>query len=285
MNEERSTLIIAASSYVNMKQAQGARQLDKCCYIILESFWWSEVIPLIFVSTWGTRENSLLTEGYLLVCCVFMWAPWGWVLWWQDVFTSAKKIMTLSSGFLVRQVVTLLPGLVLTRLFSFEGQINFLSTRFLILILQWGLSRHSLEKLLLRLMSVSFVVESSKICPKLCNINLHNVTHSLISQNPRERMRVVQILLLIVTFLSLISRILSLMQSTKEVNPHPHITLCVTMWSVTFLFFFFFFFIPRVECWCMHVPHRLERPSGVDHTTPHHYNVALCIIPYYHMLH
>jgi hypothetical protein len=45
MNEECSTLIIAASSYVNMKQAHGARQLDECYYITLISFWWSEVIP------------------------------------------------------------------------------------------------------------------------------------------------------------------------------------------------------------------------------------------------
>jgi hypothetical protein len=41
--------------------------------------------------------------------------------------------------------------------------------------------------------------------PKLRNINLHNVTHSLISQNPKERMFVCQISLLIVTFSSLIS--------------------------------------------------------------------------------
>jgi hypothetical protein len=39
--------------------------------------------------------------------------------------------------------------------------------------------------------------------PNLRNNNLHSVTHSLISRNPRERMLVVQISLLIVTFLSL----------------------------------------------------------------------------------
>ena len=38
--------------------------------------------------------------------------------------------------------------------------------------------------------------------PILRNINLHNITHSLISRNSRERMFVVQISLLIVTFLS-----------------------------------------------------------------------------------
>jgi hypothetical protein len=41
--------------------------------------------------------------------------------------------------------------------------------------------------------------------PKLRNISLHNVTHSLMSQNPRERIFVVHISLYIVTFLSLIS--------------------------------------------------------------------------------
>ena len=52
-------------------------------------------------------------------------------------------------------------------------------------------------------------------------------------------MFIVQISLPIVTFLSLISRNLSLMQITKEVNPHPHIAPCVNIWSVTFLFLFF----------------------------------------------
>ena len=79
--------------------------------------------------------------------------------------------------------------------------------------------------------------------PKLRNINLHNVTHSLTYQNRRERMFVVQISLLIVTFLSLISRNLSLMQITKEVNPHPRIVPCVNMWNVTFLILFFFFYL------------------------------------------
>ena len=47
-------------------------------------------------------------------------------------------------------------------------------------------------------------------------------------------MFVVQISLLIVTFLSLISQNLSLPQITKEVNPRPRIAPCVNMWSVTF---------------------------------------------------
>ena len=104
--------------------------------------------------------------------------------------------------------------------------------------------------------------------PKHHNINLHNVTHSLISRNPREHTFVVQISLLIVTFLSLISQKLSLMQSTKEVNPHPHIAPCVKMWSFTFLFLILLLLLmPLVECWCMRPPHCPGRPSGVDHTS------------------
>ena len=67
--------------------------------------------------------------------------------------------------------------------------------------------------------------------PKLHNINPYNVTHSLISQNPRERMFIVQTSLLIVTFFSLVAQNLSLMKTTKEVNPHPHIAPRVDMWS------------------------------------------------------
>ena len=98
--------------------------------------------------------------------------------------------------------------------------------------------------------------------PKLHIIDLHNVTHSLISWNLRERMFVVQISLLFVTFLSLISRIWSLMHTTKEVSPHPHIAPYVNMWSVAF----FFFFSHLLECWCMRPPHRPRWPSGVDHS-------------------
>jgi hypothetical protein len=64
---------------------------------------------------------------------------------------------------------------------------------------------------------------------RLCNFDLHNVTHPLIiSPNPREHMFSVQISTLIVTFLSLMSQVLSFfIQTTKEVNPHPHIMPCV----------------------------------------------------------
>ena len=75
------------------------------------------------------------------------------------------------------------------------------------------------------------------IHPKLCNINLHNINHSLIYQNPRERTFVVQnyspychISLPYITNLSW-------MQATKEVIRHPRIVPCVNIWSVVFFFF------------------------------------------------
>ena len=77
------------------------------------------------------------------------------------------------------------------------------------------------------------------IHPKIRNINPHNITRSLLSRNPRERMFVVQVSLLIITFISLISQILSLLQTTKEVNPHLCIAPSANMWSVFFFFFFF----------------------------------------------
>ena len=98
--------------------------------------------------------------------------------------------------------------------------------------------------------------------PKLRNINPRNIPHSLISRNHREQMLVVRISLIVVTFLSLISQSLSLMQTTKEVNPHPRIAPCVNMWSVTF-FFFFCHLLNVGACIC-----HIAREGQVEWTTP-----------------
>ena len=105
----------------------------------------------------------------------------------------------------------------------------------------------------------------SLIHRKLRNINLHDIAHSPISRNPRERMFIVQNSLLIVTFLSLVSRFfLKLMQTTKVVNPHPHIAICVNMWSVFFSFFFFLCHLLNVGACIWHI----VQEGQVRWTTP-----------------
>ena len=95
-------------------------------------------------------------------------------------------------------------------------------------------------------------------------MNLHNITHSLISQKPREHMAQFKSHSLLSHFSPLYHKILSLMQTTKEVNPHPHIAPCVNMWSV----FFFFFFL----CHCRMLVHAYAtlrgavKWSGLHHT-------------------
>lgn len=105
-----------------------------------------------------------------------------------------------------------------------------------------------------------------EIHPKLRNIYIYNVTHSIISRNPNERMIFIQISLLIVTFRSLISWVFfwSLMHTTKEVNPNLCIVPCVNMESVFFFLFFikFFFLGHLLSCWCMDMSHCSGRPSG-----------------------
>ena len=78
-------------------------------------------------------------------------------------------------------------------------------------------------------------------------------------------MFMVQILLLIVTFLSFISWIMSTMQFTKEVNPHPGIAHCA-MCQYVKLLLLLLLMLPLVKCLCMYMPHHPGRPSGVDHT-------------------
>ena len=81
-------------------------------------------------------------------------------------------------------------------------------------------------------------------------------------------MFVFQISLLAVTFLSLISRILSLMHPRSQLTP----SLCTICQYVEchllILILIHLLLMPLVECWCMHMPHRHGRPSGVEHTTP-----------------
>jgi hypothetical protein len=125
--------------------------------------------------------------------------------------------------------------------------------------------------LIFMIRSLSFVYRFSMLLvhPKLCNINPHNVAHSLISQNPMARMFIGKISLLVITYLSLTSQNSAFKQTTKEANPHPRIVPCVDTWSITFLFSFFFFFflchLLNVGACARHITP--GRPSGVDHTS------------------
>ena len=102
------------------------------------------------------------------------------------------------------------------------------------------------------------------------NINLYSVTHSLISQNLRNWKFVVQISLLICSHISLpyITKIV-INANHQRSQPTPlHCAMCQHVeCHLLILFLLFLLLMPLVECWCMRLPHRLERSSGVDHTS------------------
>ena len=77
----------------------------------------------------------------------------------------------------------------------------------------------------------------------LCNINLCNVTHFLITQNPMDRMFVVESYsLLSQVFLPYICGFV--IRTTIEVNPYPRIVPCVCTRSVFFFFFLLLLLMP-----------------------------------------
>ena len=118
---------------------------------------------------------------------------------------------------------------------------NLSSKEMYIILITWGMSQYSL---------VHF---------KFQTINLHNATCSLISRKPREWMFVLSPYCHI--SLSYITKF-SLMQTTKEVNPHPRITPCFNMWSVFFFFFFFCRLLNVGAC-----VHHVAREGQVEWTT------------------
>ena len=107
----------------------------------------------------------------------------------------------------------------------------------------------------------------------VCGYTLNSVistpttSHTLISTNPRERMFVAQVSLLIVTFLSLISRNRSLMQTTQKSTHTSHCVMCRHVKCHLLIILLLLFHMPLVEYWCMHPPRRLGKSSGVDRTS------------------
>ena len=86
---------------------------------------------------------------------------------------------------------------------------------------------------------------------KLRDINLHHVTHSLISRNLREQMFIVRISLLIVTFLSFISRsLVTIVKLSEKSNPtHSHCAMCQHGECHLLLLLLLLLIMPLVECW------------------------------------
>jgi hypothetical protein len=127
----------------------------------------------------------------------------------------------------------------------------------------------------------------SFVHPKLRNINLHNVTHSLISRMHRERMFVVQISLLIVTFLSHISQNVTNANHPRSQPTPSHCAMCQHVECLLLLLLLLLLLpMPLVKCWCMCLPRRPGMPSGVDHTSvgdertnPNYPSHLLCVIP------
>ena len=101
---------------------------------------------------------------------------------------------------------------------------------------------------------------------KLHNINPYNTTHSLISRNPKERMPVVQISLLIVTFLSLISQICHVCKPPKKQPTPSHCAMCQYVESHLLILILLFFRCHLLNVGACIYQHRPGRPSGVDHT-------------------
>ena len=61
-------------------------------------------------------------------------------------------------------------------------------------------------------------------------------------------------------------------ESCHQCNPHIsqptplHCTMCQYVECYLVVVVLLLLLMPLDKCWCMYMPHRMERPSGVDHT-------------------
>ena len=100
------------------------------------------------------------------------------------------------------------------------------------------------------------------IHPKLCNTNLHNVTHSLVSRSPRD---VRSSNLTPYCHISL-PYITKFVINASHPRSEPTPSHCAMCQHVDRLLLLLLLFLSLVECWCMRLAHRPGRLKGMDHT-------------------